>query len=72
MKKIYVTPLMEVMELEIQASIAAASGPSGKDGFGPSLTDETADDGPGAGDHGGTPNKSNYNNFDEWEDEDDE
>ena len=66
MKKIYVTPLMEVTKLEMQA-IMAASGPGGGDAQAPSITDD-GDDGPGGGDHGGTPNRSNYNNF-EWEDE---
>ena len=48
-------------------AIMAASGPGGGDAQAPSITDD-GDDGPGGGDHGGTPNRSNYNNF-EWEDE---
>jgi len=68
MKKTYLKPLMEVTEMELQASIAAASGPMGKDGFGPSVTDD-GEGGPGGDEHGGTPNRSNYNQFDEWEDE---
>lgn len=58
---------MEVTEMELQASIAAASGPMGKDGFGPSVTDD-GEGGPGGSDFGDTPNRSNYNQFDEWED----
>ena len=54
--------------MELQASIAAASGPMGKDGFGPSVSDD-GEGGPGGDEHGGTPNRSNYNQFDEWEDE---
>lgn len=58
---------MEVTEMELQASIAAASGPMGKDGFGPSVTDD-GEGGPGGSDFGDTPTRSNYNQFDEWED----
>ena len=53
--------------MELLASIAAASGPMGKDGFGPSVTDD-GEGGPGGSDFGDTPNRSNYNQFDEWED----
>lgn len=58
---------MEVTEMELQASIAAASGPMGKDGFGPSVTDD-GEGGPGGSDFGDTPTRSNYKQFDEWED----
>lgn len=68
MKKTYLKPLMEVTEMELQASIAAASGPGGGDALAPGITDD-GDDGPGGGDHGGTPNRSKYNQFDQWEDE---
>ncbi len=66
MKKIYVTPLMEVTKLEMQA-IMAASGPGGGDAQAPSITDD-GDDGPGAGDYGETPTYSNSNGSN-WEDE---
>ena len=66
MKKMYVTPLMEVTEMEIQAAIAAASGPGGGDAQAPSITDD-GDDGPGGGDYGDTPSLSN-SNLDVWED----
>lgn len=54
--------------MELQASIAAASGPGGGDALAPGL-DENGGDGPGAGENGGTPTRSKYNQFDEWEDE---
>lgn len=65
MKKMYVMPLMEVTELEMQA-IMAASGPGGGDAQAPTIT-EDGDDGPGGGDYGDTPSLSN-SNLDVWED----
>jgi hypothetical protein len=68
MKKIYQKPLMEVTELEMQAVIAAASGPGFEDSHDlPNVSDD-GDDGPGAGDYGDTPTYSNSNGSN-WEDE---
>ncbi|MBO6288466.1 MAG: hypothetical protein J6M94_07760 [Prevotella sp.] len=68
MKKIYQKPLMEVTELEMQAAIAAASGPGFEDSHDlPNVSDD-GDDGPGAGDYGNTPTYSNSNGSN-WEDE---
>ena len=70
MKKTYLKPLSEVVELKGQVVMNGSSslGPGGGDAQAPSITDD-GDDGPGSGDSGDTPNRSNYNQFDEWEDE---
>ncbi|MBO5612016.1 MAG: hypothetical protein J5918_05410 [Prevotella sp.] len=53
MKKEYIVPNIKVKELEAQPMMAA-SGPGGGDAVLPGMTDD-GDDGPGAGDFGGTP-----------------
>lgn len=68
MKKIYQKPLMKVKELEIQAAIAAASGPGFEDSHDlPNVSDDGGD-GPGADYYGETPTYSNSNGS-YWEDE---
>ena len=68
MKKTYQKPLSEVIELQGQL-VLAGSGPGYDDNKNiPGVTSD-GDDGPGGGDHGGTPKRSKYNQFDEWEDE---
>ncbi|MBQ1773448.1 MAG: hypothetical protein IIZ97_04285 [Prevotella sp.] len=69
MKKTYLKPLSEVIELKGQVVMDGSSGPGFNDSKDlPNVTGD-GDDGPGAGDYGDTPNRSNYNQFDEWEDE---
>lgn len=69
MKKTYQKPLSEVIELQGQLLLDGASGPSFGDSKNiPGVTSD-GDDGPGGDDHGGTPKRSKYNQFDEWEDE---
>lgn len=54
--------------MEMQAVIAAASGPGFEDSHDlPNVSDD-GDDGPGAGDYGDTPTYSNSNGSN-WEDE---
>lgn len=66
MKKIYVTPQTEAIEMEI-LSVVADSGPGFNDSpTAPNITDD-GDDGPGGGDYGDTPSLSN-SNLDVWED----
>ena len=69
MKKTYLKPLSEVIELKGQVVMDGSSGPGFNDSKDlPNVTGD-GDDGPGGDEHGGTPNRSNYNQFDEWEDE---
>ena len=69
MKKTYLKPLSEVIELKGQVVMNDGSGPGFNDSKDlPNVTDD-GDDGPGGDNHGGTPNRSKFNQFDEWEDE---
>ena len=53
MKKEYIVPSIKVKEMQL-LPIMAASGPGAGDAILPGIT-EDGDDGPGGGDHGGTP-----------------
>lgn len=68
MKKMYLTPLTEVTEMEL-LPLMAGSGPNGGDASTPGVS-EDSDDGPVADDHGGTPGFGNSRyHKDMWEDD---